>query len=51
MGPVGDRSEMVRAILDTLESPLPSEILRRRAEEFGVDRGWSSGECLSWSFR
>ncbi len=36
--PVGDSDEMARAMLDTLESPLPSEILCRRAEEFGIDR-------------
>jgi len=36
--PVGDSNELARAMLDTLESPLPSEILRRRAEEFSIDR-------------
>lgn len=36
--PVGDSEQMARAMLDTLESPLPSEILRRRAEEFSIDR-------------
>lgn len=36
--PVGDSNEMARAMLDTLKFPLPSEILRRIAEEFSIDR-------------
>jgi glycosyltransferase involved in cell wall biosynthesis len=36
--PVGDPDALADAMLHTLNSPIPSEILRRRAEEFSVDK-------------
>ncbi|MCK4391570.1 glycosyltransferase [Candidatus Bipolaricaulota bacterium] len=36
--PVGDANAMARAILDTLENPLSPAVLRRRAEDFSLDR-------------
>ena len=40
--PVGDHVALSRAILSVLEAPPPSAILRRRAEEFGVEQAVSA---------
>jgi glycosyltransferase involved in cell wall biosynthesis len=40
--PVGDAEQLGAAILDTLNDPVPSECLRRRAEDFSVERSVES---------
>ena len=36
--PVGDANAMAQAILTTFDNPLPPTVLRKRAEDFSVDR-------------
>lgn len=36
--PVGDVSAMARAIIETLDNPLPPGFLRKRAEDFGIEK-------------
>lgn len=36
--PVGDPVALAEAILSVMEAPIPSEVLRQRAEEFSIDR-------------
>lgn len=36
--PVGDHEAMAKALLATLDQPMPSDVLRARGEEFSVDR-------------
>ena len=40
--PIGDEEALSRAILKVLEAPPPSAILRKRAEEFGVEQAVSA---------
>lgn len=44
--PVGDAEALAAAMLRTLESPLPSAALRRRASAFGIDEAVARYEAL-----